>query len=185
MKWGQHSSQCRVTVHPGGCGPAAVPPAYLPSRVCSHRPLPTKRKEGQLLCLPSWGHRAGGPRPSFFAGCCGSLNDLRLIRLVNGHLLPSPGWPPHCLAICPLAFSLSSMNSTIAWKWPLPLSFTAWDSLTRQSEDESFTKYPPDHHGQGGGGPRSLEVKGFDQGHFELWCWRRLLRVHWTARRSS
>ena len=20
---------------------------------------------------------------------------------------------------------------------------------------------------------------------FELWCWRRLLRVHWTARRSS
>ena len=131
------------------------------------------------------GHRAGGPRPSFFAGCCGSLNDLRLIRLLNGHLLPSPGWPPHCLAICPLAFSLSSMNSTIAWKWPLPLSFTAWDSLTRQSEDESFTKYPPDHHGQGGGGPRSLEVKGFDQGHFELWCWRRLLRVHWTARRSS
>ena len=22
-------------------------------------------------------------------------------------------------------------------------------------------------------------------GAFELWCWRRLLRVHWTARRSS
>ena len=39
--------------------------------------------------------------------------------------------------------------------------------------------------------PRELELKaklrGFksQQGAFELWCWRRLLRVPWTARRSN
>ena len=42
-----------------------------------------------------------------------------------------------------------------------------------------------------GGPPRELELKaklrGFksQQGAFELWCWRRLLRVPWTARRSN
>ena len=28
-----------------------------------------------------------------------------------------------------------------------------------------------------------VECQGMDA--FELWCWRRLLRVHWTARRSN
>ena len=30
---------------------------------------------------------------------------------------------------------------------------------------------------------KKAELQKFDA--FELWCWRRLLRVHWTARRSS
>ena len=37
-------------------------------------------------------------------------------------------------------------------------------------------------------GRESWTVKKVERGKmdaFELWCWRRLLRVHWTARRSS
>ena len=30
---------------------------------------------------------------------------------------------------------------------------------------------------------KKAEHKGINA--FELWCWRRLLRVHWTARRSD
>ena len=148
---------------------------------------PHQEKGGPVIVLSLMGMQSRRTPPQLLCqdAVAALMISACLIRLLSGHSLPSPVWPPHCLAICPLAFSLSSAYSTIAWKWPLPLSFTAWDSLPRQSEDASFAKYPPDRHGQGGGGPRPLEVKGFDQGYFELWCWRRLLRVPWTARISN
>ena len=37
-------------------------------------------------------------------------------------------------------------------------------------------------------GCESWTIKNDEHGRidaFELWCWRRLLRVHWTARRSN
>ena len=43
--------------------------------------------------------------------------------------------------------------------------------------------FPVDMHGRENWSVKKAEHRRIDA--FELWCWRRLLRVPWTARRSS
>ena len=55
---------------------------------------------------------------------------------------------------------------------PMSVSFQCMTKSTIKRKEKTHTK-------------KGKKTEGWRIGAFELWCWRRLLRVPWTARRSN
>ena len=74
------------------------------------------------------------------------------------------------------SFASASVLPTNTQDWS-PLGWTGWISLQSKGLSIAFSKFTLIH------GPNISGSYAIDA--FELWCWRRLLRVPWTARRSN
>ena len=86
---------------------------------------------------------------------------------------------------------MATHSSTLAWKIPWMEEPGRLQSMGLQRDITLLTKihqvkamvFPIVIYGYEGWTIKKAEHRRIDA--FELWCWRRLLRVPWTARRSN
>jgi len=103
----------------------------------------------------------------------------------------------------PLEEGMATHCSILAWR--IPMDRGAWHATVHGVEKESDTtemtymwnldsdteeliyklKPSPRHKEQTSGCPGLLDKREWRMDAFELWCWRRLLRVPWTPRRTN
>ena len=83
----------------------------------------------------------------------------------------------------PRSFSALWLNHVLFSPRNPSLTFKAQLTVTPGPEvqDTQFPRLGGGGAGRGGGGGGLLHSSHF----FSLWCWRRLLRISWTARRSN
>ena len=113
-------------------------------------------------------------------------------------------WPPRVFPALILWDSLKSQFTNPTWRPITGARLTQTDSLSRSSEEgESLLNWGWEWLFLVANKALSSQSYGFSSSHvwcecwtikkaehwridaFELWCWRRLLRVPWTARRSN